>query len=152
MTGYSRRSALAVLALGVTGAGLAFPAAATSGQVFRSPSCTCCRAWIEHMARAGYRLESVIADDLAAVRRRLGVPDALAACHTAVVSGFAIEGHVPASDVTSLLARRPTGAAGLAVPGMPLGSPGMETPNDDREAYATLLILSAGRTRTFAQH
>ncbi len=77
---------------------------------------------------------------------------ALAACHTAVISGFAIEGHVPASDVTSLLARRPTGAAGLAVPGMPLGSPGMETPNDDREAYATLLILSAGRTRTFAQH
>lgn len=151
MTGFSRRSALAVLALGVTG-GLAFPAVAASGQVFRSSDCTCCEAWIDHMARAGYRLESVVSDDLVAVRRSLGVPDALAACHTAVISGFAIQGHVPASDVTSLLARRPTGAVGLAVPGMPLGSPGMETPNDDREAYATLLILPAGRTRTFAQH
>jgi hypothetical protein len=76
---------------------------------------------------------------------------ALAACHTAVVAGFAIEGHLPASDVTTL-ARRPNGAVGLAVPGIPRGSPGMETRNDDREAYATLLILPEGRTRTFAQH
>lgn len=152
MTMRSRRHALAILALSAAGLGLARPAFAASGQVFRSPACGCCGAWVEHMDQAGYRLQSVMVDDLAAVRRRLGVPDALASCHTAAISGFAIEGHVPAADVTALLARRPKGAIGLAVPGMPVGSPGMEQPSGAREAYATLLILPAGRTRTFAQH
>lgn len=152
MTMLSRRHALAILALSAAGLGLARLALAASGQVFRSPACGCCGAWVDHMEQAGYRLQSVMVDDLAAVRRRLGVPDALASCHTAAISGFAIEGHVPAADVTALLARRPKGAIGLAVPGMPVGSPGMEQPRGAREAYATLLILPAGRTRTFAQH
>jgi len=89
--------------------------------------------------------------DPGAVRLARGVPDSLAACHTAVIEGFVLEGHVPAEDVRRLLMERPD-ALGLAVPAMPLGSPGMEMPDGRREAYETLLILEGGGTRVFARH
>lgn len=85
------------------------------------------------------------------VRRAQGVPESLASCHTALVGGYVLEGHVPAEDVRRLLAERPE-AVGLVVPGMPLGSPGMETPDGQREVYETLLILKGGGTRVFARH
>ncbi len=86
-----------------------------------------------------------------AVYSTQGVPEALASCHTALIGGYVLEGHVPAEDVRRLLAERPK-AVGLAVPAMPLGSPGMETPDGQREPYETLLILEGGGTRVFARH
>lgn len=93
--------------------------------VHRSPACGCCGAWVAHMAQAGFAVDVEMLDDLAPLKARLGVPPTLAACHTATVDGYVIEGHVPAPDVRRLLAERPD-ATGLAVPGMPVGSPGME--------------------------
>jgi len=103
------------------------------------------------MVAAGYRPRTVLVDDLTEVRSRYKIPLDLAACHTAVIGGYVIEGHVPAADVTQLLRQRPR-AVGLVVPGMPLGGPGMEQPNGAREAYVTLLLLEGGGRRTFARH
>lgn len=121
----SRRLTLAGLTAGLSALAGACRADALKLTVYRSPSCGCCKEWIDHLARAGYRPRSVMVDDLAAVRRRYGVPDDMASCHTAVIDDYVIEGHVPAGDVTDLLRRRPK-ALGIAVPGMPLGAPGME--------------------------
>lgn len=93
--------------------------------VHRDPNCGCCLGWIRHLRDAGFAVQVDETSDLEAVRARLGVPPDLAACHTAEVDGYLIEGHVPAAAVRRLLAERPN-AKGLAVPGMPVGSPGME--------------------------
>lgn len=119
--------------------------------VYRSPTCGCCGAWVEHMKGAGFQVRTTEVADPGAVRRARGVPEALAACHTALIGGYVLEGHVPAEDVRRLLAERPA-ALGLAVPAMPLGSPGMETPDGQREAYQTFLVLSGGGVRVFARH
>ena len=103
------------------------------------------------MAAAGFRAKSLLVDDLVAVRRRFNVPEDLAACHTAVIHGYAIEGHVPAQDVQALLRRAPR-AVGLAVPGMPLGSPGISVAGAAPQPYSTLLLLSGGRRQVFARH
>jgi len=118
--------------------------------VHRSPSCGCCLAWVEHLRGAGFEVAVVEVEDTTPVARRLGVPDGLRSCHTAEVAGYAIEGHVPAADIRRLLAERPA-AAGLAVPGMPIGAPGMEM-GGRREAYATMLFDRAGGSRVFAEH
>ena len=93
--------------------------------VHKDPNCGCCAGWVEHLKAAGFAVTMEEAADLRAVRKRLGVPSDLAACHTAEVAGYVIEGHVPASAIRQLLEKRPA-AIGLAVPGMPAGSPGME--------------------------
>ncbi|ALL15478.1 DUF411 domain-containing protein [Caulobacter henricii] len=150
MTPWSRRRVLAGLTLGLTviaGQGRA----ATPFTVYRSAACGCCEAWMVHMAKAGFAAKSVLVDDLVAVRRRFNVPEDVAGCHTAVIHGYAIEGHVPAQDVTALLRRAPR-AVGLAVPGMPIGSPGMTVPGAAPESYSTLLLLSGGRRQVFARH
>lgn len=117
--------------------------------VYLGPGCDCCRRWLDHMVANGFRAEGVQHDDLSVLKRRLGVPPDLASCHTAVIGGYVIEGHVPAADVTRLLLERPRGAKGLAVPGMVAGSPGMEGAR--REAYATLVFDGYG-SRVFARH
>ncbi len=116
--------------------------------VAKSPSCGCCSAWVEHMRAAGFRVETqdVTDETLATLKRRLGLAPDQMSCHTARVDGYVIEGHVPAEDVHRLLAERPE-ARGLAVPGMPAGSPGMEM-GDMRDAYDTLLIGRTGRRRS----
>lgn len=93
---------------------------------YRSASCGCCKGWVQHMRANGFAVRDVVVADVAVIKRRLGVPTRLASCHTAEVAGFALEGHVPAADVKRLLQKRPQ-VAGLALPGMPLGSPGMES-------------------------
>ncbi len=124
--------------------GLAFFAAgsgtasADTITVYKTPWCGCCTSWIEHLQRDGFDVRVIEREDLAPVRASLGVSDALASCHTAKVAGYAIEGHVPAAEIRRLLKERP-GAAGLAVPGMPMGSPGMETPNPP-DAYDVILF------------
>lgn len=119
--------------------------------VYKTPTCPCCDGWIAHMRQAGFAVTVTILDDLRPLRISRGLPDALASCHTGLIDGYLIEGHVPATDVVRLLAERPT-AVGLAVPAMPLGSPGMETPQGHRDPYDTLLVLPTGSTRVFARH
>lgn len=141
-----RRSVLALMA-----AALALPAVAAPGgpvvKVYKDAGCGCCSEWVTHLQRAGFTVSAENAD-MSVVRKKFSVPAALGSCHTAVVDSYLIEGHVPAREVRRLLAERPK-ARGLAVPGMPAGSPGMEGPRSDR--YAVLLFDTAGRTSVY-QH
>lgn len=123
---------------------------AASMTVFKSPSCGCCAKWVEHVEKHGHTVKVVPTEDMAAVKARLKVPDALVSCHTTVVNGYVIEGHVPAADIKRLLAQKPR-ARGLAVAGMPMGSPGMEH-GDHRQPYATMLIGINGKATVFARH
>lgn len=117
--------------------------------VYKSPTCGCCSAWVEHLRASGFPVEAVDVPSTDAVHEAYGIPPALRSCHTGVVEGYVVEGHVPAEDVKRLLAERPE-AGGLAVPGMPVGSPGMEQ-GDVREPYEVLLV-DDGRTSVFARH
>ena len=118
--------------------------------VYKSPTCACCDGWVSHMRQAGFTTTVHMTDDLRDIRLARGLPDSLASCHTGVIGGYVIEGHVPAADVVRLLAQRPA-AVGITVPGMPLGSPGMEA-GGLREPFDTLLVLRSGQTRVFARH
>lgn len=93
--------------------------------VHKDPNCGCCTGWAEHLAKAGFEVKTIDTTTLDAVKKRLGVPTDLAACHTAEVDGYVVEGHVPAAALKRFLNEKPK-ATGLAVPGMPIGSPGME--------------------------
>ncbi|TVR08878.1 MAG: DUF411 domain-containing protein [Salinarimonadaceae bacterium] len=117
----------------------AFGALRPAVVVYRDPNCGCCDYWIEHIREAGFPVEAHDRSDLNRVKARLGVPSALAACHTATVEGYVIEGHVPARAIQRLLAERPR-ATGLAVPGMPIGSPGMEVPGMAPDVYDVILF------------
>lgn len=125
-------------------------AAAATVEVVKSPYCGCCTAWVEHLRAHGFEVRVTDVEDVAPVADRAGVPQALRSCHTATVGGYAIEGHVPAGDIRRLIDERPD-AAGLAVPGMPIGSPGMEQ-GDRREPYATILFRRNGEMAVFARH
>lgn len=132
----------------------AAPAAAASGRqmvVYKSPTCGCCLAWADQMQAAGFDVEVRDVDDLGPIKRQFGVPASSASCHTAQVGDYFIEGHVPAEDIERLLAERPA-AKGLAVPGMPLGSPGMEVPDGRTQPYDVLLIGADGSSQVFASH
>ena len=119
-------------------------------EVFKSPSCGCCGAWVAHLEREGFTVTVTEVADVSAARARLGMPDALASCHTATVGGYVLEGHVPAREIKKLLADKPA-ALGLAVPGMPLGSPGMEA-GKRQAAYDVLLVSRAGKAMPFASY
>jgi len=118
--------------------------------VHKSPTCGCCQAWAEHMQAAGFPVETRDTQDLDAIKAEVGVPYGQGSCHTARVGDYFVEGHVPADDVKRLLAERPD-ARGLTVPGMPVGSPGMEQ-GDAREPYDVLLVARDGSTTVFAHH
>ena len=118
-------------------------------QVYKTPSCGCCGDWVQHLESAGFAVRVKDLDDLAAIKDRLGVPADLQSCHSAVVQGHVIEGHVPASDIRRLLEEHPEGG-GLAVPGMPLGSPGMEYGNR-KQPYQVILFDTETRS-VFASH
>lgn len=119
--------------------------------VHKTPTCGCCSAWIDHMRAAGFTVEVHDMDDLAPVKTRLGVPYGKGSCHTAEVGGYLVEGHVPAEDIKRLLAEKPD-ARGLVVPGMPLGSPGMEMPDGRQQPYTVELIGRDGSATPWAQH
>lgn len=129
----------------------ASPAALPLLVVHKTPTCGCCGAWVEHMRQAGFTVEVHDADNLEPVKRRLGVPYGKGSCHTAEIDGYLVEGHVPAEDVKRLLAQRPQ-ARGLVLPGMPLGSPGMELPDGRSEPYTVELVARDGATTAFARH
>ena len=131
------------------------PAAAATGlptvDVFKSPACGCCNAWVEHLRQAGFAVRVHETDVLEPVRRQLGVPYGKGSCHTATVDGYVIEGHVPAADIRRLLAERPN-VRGLVLPGMPAGSPGMETPDGHVQAYTVERAEHDGSTQPWAVH
>jgi hypothetical protein len=120
--------------------------------VYKDPSCGCCSKWIDHLKAAGYAVTVHDTADMTEVKRAMGVPSALESCHTARIGRLTVEGHVPADLITKLLAEPATArgftARGLAVPGMPMGSPGMEGARKD--AYDVLLFDASGKTRVYA--
>jgi hypothetical protein len=137
-------------------AALLAPAAACAAQaqeitVYKTPWCGCCKGWVSHLAQAGFAAEVIEVEDLNPVREKYGVPFELSSCHTGVAGGYVFEGHIPAVDVQRLLKEKPR-AIGLTVPGMPIGSPGMEVPRAKPETFETLLLLKDGSTRVFARH
>jgi hypothetical protein len=140
-------AALAVMPLGVGG----LTARAQGGlpllTVWRDPHCGCCGAWVAHMRAAGFPVQDNIVPSPAPARRMLGIPADLLSCHAAQVGGFALEGHVPAAAVKRLLAERPVGVRGLAVPGMPIGSPGMEVPGQAPDTY-DVIAFDRGQGRS----
>ena len=147
-----RRFALTALAAGAVS--LALPALADASlppvDVYKSPTCGCCGAWVDHLKAAGFSVRVVEVDDIAQARKRFGLPDKFGSCHTGVVDGYVVEGHVPAAEIKRLLSSRPA-AIGLAVPGMPIGSPGMEYPGRS-DPYDVLLIDRKGRESVFAHY
>lgn len=125
------------------------PARAEEVTVYKDPYCGCCDAWVDHLRASGFSVSVRERTDMAAVKTQIGIPTDLQSCHTATISDYVIEGHVPAADIVRLLEKRPEGR-GLAVPGMPIGSPGMEGPNP--QPYASLLFSESGEVTVFARH
>jgi hypothetical protein len=159
----TRRQWLAAAARTVAGGGVAaaivaLPAIATAAPkpsplvVYQDPDCGCCRAWVTHLRANGLAPESRDRTDMDALKDSLGVPPALRSCHTAVAGRYVIEGHVPAADIKRLLASSPKNIAGLAVPGMPSGSPGMEMPGQPADRYDVIAYAANGSRQVFAKH
>lgn len=147
------QSLLAVIGLGLLAVG---GCRSTDGeapriQVFKTPTCGCCTKWIEHLEASGFEVDAKDLPDLASLKSENGVPGELISCHTALVDGYVLEGHVPASDIERLLSERPD-VRGLAVPEMPLGSPGMEHPDPSRHQPYDVLSFGPGGVRVYASH
>jgi hypothetical protein len=119
--------------------------------VHKSPTCGCCGDWVKHMQQSGFAVETHDVDNLNDIKTEVGIPPAMGSCHTAKVGKYFVEGHVPAEDVKRLLAENPD-AKGLTVPGMPVGSPGMESPSGEVQPYDVLLVAHDGSTSVFASH
>ena len=118
-------------------------------QVYKSPTCGCCSKWVAHLEANGFKVEATDVNDMSLIKRSYGIPGALASCHTAVVGDYLVEGHVPAEDIVQLLKQKPA-IKGIAVPGMPIGSPGMEGSNP--EAYDVVSFKANGETEVFSSH
>jgi hypothetical protein len=144
----NRRNLLQGLAAIPAAVAIRLQAAGQQVNVYKTPTCGCCGMWVAHMRKNGFDLKVQDVDDTTPYRAKYGVPEKLGSCHTAVVDGYAIEGHVPASEIQRMLKERPN-AKGLAVPGMVTGSPGMEggTP----QPYDVLLFTADGKSTVY-QH
>ena len=138
-----------ILALAVAGS----PAmASTAAIMHRDPGCGCCEKWAAQVRKGlGKTIRAVDASNRAALQARYGIPPTLRSCHTAVIDGMAFEGHVPIEDMRRVLSARPRGVSGLAVGGMPLGSPGMEVPGQEPQRFAVYAI-GAGAPTVYARH
>ncbi|WP_428853040.1 DUF411 domain-containing protein [Imbroritus primus] len=119
--------------------------------VYKSPSCGCCGAWIEHLQKNGFTVRAHNVDDTSTMRQKLRMPEKFGSCHTAKVGNYVLEGHVPASEVKRLLAERPA-ALGLAVPAMPVGSPGMEVASGRVDPYDVLLVQADGKSSVYRSY
>ena len=146
--------AVAVAAIGyfsVVSAQRQASAAAGTVEVFKSATCGCCSKWVEHLEAHGFSVKTTNVDDISAVKQQHRVPAAVESCHTAIVGGYVVEGHVPAADVQRLLKERPA-IAGIGVRGMPIGSPGMEVEGVRPQPYNVLAFDKSGQTSVFASH
>jgi hypothetical protein len=142
-----RLSRLAAAAL------LTLPLAASAAQpvieVYKSATCGCCKEWVKHLEANGFKVNAHDVDNPTDYRQKFGIPDQYGSCHSAKVQGYALEGHVPAGDIKRLLATKPK-AKGLAVPAMPLGSPGMEGPRKD--PYDVYLVQDGGKASVYKHY
>ena len=118
--------------------------------VWKSPTCGCCAAWVDHLREAGFTVEVEEVQNVDQIKRERGIPRAAASCHTALVDGYLVEGHVPAETIDRMLAERPE-IAGIAVPGMPVGSPGMEVPGMEAQPYQVVAFTGAGELSVYEQ-
>ncbi len=146
---HSRRTLLTGLVVGLAMGRQALAAGLPEVAVTKDPSCGCCQRWVDHLREAGFTV-TVTEAPVNPLKARLGVPRELASCHTAQVGGYVVEGHVPAGAIKRLVAEKPKGT-GLAVPGMPVGSPGMEVDGMEPETYEVVLFGSDGRS-TFVRY
>lgn len=144
-----RRLFLQAMLASSAGAPLFAFAAAPVIHVYKSASCGCCHQWVEHLQAGGFAVQVQDVPEPGDYRKKFGMPDALGSCHSAQVGGYALEGHVPAADIKRLLAEKPK-ARGLAVPAMPLGSPGMEGPRSD--PYDVFLVQADGRYSVYRHY
>jgi hypothetical protein len=119
--------------------------------VYKSPTCGCCKNWVDHVKAAGFTVEVHDLDNLSDIKADAGVPANARSCHTAIVGGYALEGHVPAATIQRLLKEKPA-IAGLAVPGMPVGSPGMEVPGHPADKYDIVAFKADGSTSVYETH
>jgi hypothetical protein len=122
--------------------------------VWKTPTCGCCKLWVEHLEKEGFSVKTHDVAQTGPVRTRLGIPDDMGSCHTGVVAGFAIEGHVPAREIKRLLAEPESlrqQVIGLSVPGMPIGSPGMEM-GTKRDKFDVMLVLKGGKSRVYQSY
>lgn len=144
--------AIGALTLGVLARrSIAAPRRIIPIKIYKDPYCGCCTAWATRLSEAGFEVAIEQRQDMAAIKARYGVPDDLTSCHTGAIDGYAIEGHVPADDIKRLLKERPK-AAGIAVPGMPVNSPGMEVPGEANERYTVWLFQKDGKRTAFVEH
>ena len=146
----NRRTLLGIALAAIPAAACSRPAKATEINVYKSPSCGCCGAWVSNLRGSGLKVIVHDMDDVGPISTQAGVPANLRSCHTAIVDGYFVEGHVPPTDIRKLLRKRPK-ARGIAVPGMPIGSPGMEQ-GDLRHPYETLLVDRQARVTVFERH
>jgi len=119
--------------------------------VYKSPSCECCGNWTKRLTEYGFTVETKEVDDMTKIKTRYGVPPSLQSCHTAVVDGYVVEGHVPPADIARLLKERPN-MVGVTVPGMPVGSPGMEVEGTPTQPFDVLLFDKSGQSKLFATY
>jgi hypothetical protein len=126
------------------------PASGQDLTVYRDPSCRCCGGWIDHLTEQGFHPETIETSDVDSLKQQYGVPADLQSCHTAIIDGYVLEGHVPVEDIKRLLAEHPA-IAGLAVPGMPVGTPGMES-GDQRDSFNVMAFDHQGHTTVFNEY
>lgn len=119
--------------------------------VYRTPTCGCCGAWVERMQAKGFHIQDHVIDDVDAIKVQNGLPERLESCHTALIDGYVVEGHVPAEDIQKLLKERPH-VLGISAPGMPMGSPGMESDDGTADPYVTVTFDQRGNLALFAEH
>ena len=149
-----RRSLLSLAAAWSLPAWATTPTGSPLVEVWKSPTCGCCGDWIKHLQANGFRTKVNEVPDASLMRRRVGLDDKYGSCHTALVGGYALEGHVPAREVKRLLKEKPTGVVGIAVPGMPLGSPGMDLPvyGGRKMPYDVLLVKRDGSASVYQSY
>ena len=119
--------------------------------VYKSPTCGCCSKWVAYLEEAGMEVKTTDVEDMGAIKERFGVPGKLSSCHTGIVGGYVVEGHVPIEDIQRLLAERPN-AVGITAPGMPVGSPGMEVEGRPADKYDVILFDASGNQEVYASH
>jgi hypothetical protein len=144
-----RRAFLKAVVAGMVASSTPVEASPGAIDVYKDPSCGCCVKWVEHLRRNGFTASVMDVPDLDAFKKRVGVPAALASCHTALIDGYVVEGHVPATEIRRLLSDRPK-ALGLAIPGMPAAAPGMDVPK--APGYDVLLFQADGTSRVYRSY
>ena len=139
-----------ILALSIAVISIAAQAESSNITVYRSPSCSCCGKWIAHLKQNNFVIKEIMSEDLNAIKKQHGVSDDMASCHTALVDGYVVEGHVPADDIKTMLKTKPA-IVGIAVPQMPSGTPGMEM-GDKKDAYNVVIFDKKNNYQVFKSH